>query len=209
MNILGIGPHPDDLEFGCGGTFYKMSQAGHKLSLLVMTQGSVGGDYKLRIAEQVRSAAMLKAKLYWGGFEDTCVTLTRELICSVEKHIETIKPDIVFVNHASDTHQDHRNVSRAVETAARYMKNLLFYEVPTTLEFNPSIFVDIGSVINKKVTLLKCHRSQVYKTRVKNLSIIESAKAAAVFRGYQDRIKYAEGFKARRILLDHLMDHPK
>lgn len=205
MKILGIGPHPDDLEFGCGGTFSKFAARGHQLHLMVMTHGSVGGDPKRRQAEQERSAKMLKAKLYWGGFEDTSVPLTRELIRAVESRIEAIKPDVVFVNYAEDTHQDHRNVARAVETAARYSKNLLFYEVPTTLDFNPGVFVDVGPVIAKKVALLKCHGSQVYKTRVKNLSIVESAKAAAMFRGYQDRVKYAEGFMSRRLLLDYLL----
>lgn len=205
MKILGIGPHPDDLEFGCGGTFYKLAAQGHKLSMLVMTRGSVGGDPRLRLAEQERSAAMLKARLYWGGFEDTGVTLTRDLIRTVEKHLEAVNPDIIFVNYGADTHQDHRSVAQAVETAARYARNLVFYEVPTTMDFNPGVFVDIGPVINRKVALLKCHRSQVYKTRVKNLSIIESAKAAAMFRGYQDRVKYAEGFVPRRLLLDHLL----
>ena len=206
MKILGIGAHPDDIEFGCGGTFYKLARKGHKIHMLLMTQGGIGGDPLARLAEQQRSALMLKAKLYWGGFEDTAVNLNRELIQSVEKHIAAIKPDMVFVNHYADTHQDHRNVARAVETAARYTRNLLFYEVPTTMDFQPGIFVDIGPVINRKVALLKCHSSQVYKTRVKNLSIVESAKAAAVFRGYQDRIKYAEGFMSRRLLLDFLLD---
>ncbi len=205
MKILGIGPHPDDLEFGCGGAFSKFAARGHQLHLMVMTRGSVGGDPKRRQLEQERSAKMLKAKLYWGGFEDTSVQLTRELIRAVEHRIEAIKPDVVFVNYAEDTHQDHRNVARAVETAARYSENLLFYEVPTTLDFNPGVFVDIGPVIAKKVSLLKCHGSQVYKTRVKNLSIVESAKAAAMFRGYQDRVKYAEGFMSRRLLLDYLL----
>lgn len=205
MKILGIGAHPDDIEFGCGGAFCKFSAKGHKLHLLVMTRGSVGGDPKLRLAEQERAAAMLKAKLYWGGFEDTGVALTRELIREVEKRIAEIEPDMVFVNYGSDTHQDHRNVARAVETAARYTKNLVFYEVPTTIDFSPGVFVDIGAVINRKVALLKCHRSQVYRTRVKNLSIVESAKAAAMFRGYQDRVKYAEGFVPRRLLLDYLI----
>ncbi len=205
MKILGIGPHPDDLEFGCGGTFCKLAAAGHRISLLVMTHGSVGGDARVRIEEQKRAAAMLKADLYWGGFEDTGVTLNRELIRVVERSIEKVNPDIVFVNYGADTHQDHRSVAQAVETAARYSRNLVFYEVPTTLDFNPGVFVDIGAVIGRKVALLKCHRSQVYKTRVKNLSIIESARSAAMFRGYQDRVKYAEGFVPRRLLLDYLL----
>jgi LmbE family N-acetylglucosaminyl deacetylase len=205
MKILGIGPHPDDLEFGCGGTFCKLAAQGHELHMLVMTNGSVGGDPRMRRAEQERAAAMLKARLYWGGFDDTSVQLGRELIRAVEQRLEEIEPDLVFVNYASDTHQDHRSVARAVETAARYSRNLIFYEVPTTMDFTPGVFVDIGAVITRKVALLKSHRSQVYKTRVKNLSIIESAKAAAMFRGYQDRVKYAEGFVPRRLLLDSLI----
>jgi LmbE family N-acetylglucosaminyl deacetylase len=116
-----------------------------------------------------------------------------------------VKPDLIFVNYEDDTHQDHRSVAKAVITAARYTKNLLFYEVPTTLNFVPAVFSDIGSVIGDKVRLLKCHRSQIYKTRVKNLSIIETAKSTAVFRGYQDRVKYAEGFAPQRLLLDLIL----
>lgn len=205
MKILGIGPHPDDLEIGCGGTFCKLAEEGHKISLLVMSRGSVGGDPRVRVAEQERAAAMLKARLYWGGFEDTGMQLSRELIRAVEERIEAVNPDFIFVNYANDTHQDHRSVAQAAETAARYARNLLFYEVPTTMDFNPGVFVDIGPVIARKVTLLKCHASQVYKTRVKNLSIVESAKSSAMFRGYQDRVKYAEGFVPRRLLLDHLL----
>lgn len=206
MNILGIGAHPDDVEFGCGGLFHKLSKKGHKLSMLVMTGGGVGGALQVRKAEQQCSAKLLKARLLWGGFRDTEVLMSRELIQTAERCIGLVKPDLIFVNYEDDTHQDHRNVAKAVITAARYTKNLLFYEVPTTLNFVPTVFSDIGAVIGDKVRLLKCHRSQVYKTRVKNLSIIETAKSTAVFRGYQDRVKYAEGFAPQRLLLDLILE---
>jgi LmbE family N-acetylglucosaminyl deacetylase len=167
-----------------------------------MTGGGVGGNAEVRKAEQQRSAKFLKARLLWGGFRDTEVLMSRELIQTAERCIGLVKPDLIFVNYEDDTHQDHRNVAKAVITAARYTKNLLFYEVPTTLNFVPTVFSDIGAVVGDKVRLLKCHRSQVYKTRVKNLSIIETAKSTAVFRGYQDRVKYAEGFAPQRLLLD-------
>ncbi|OGS57695.1 MAG: hypothetical protein A3J79_07035 [Elusimicrobia bacterium RIFOXYB2_FULL_62_6] len=205
MKILGIGAHPDDLEFGCGGLFYKLSAKGHKIHMLVMTGGDVGGNPGARKAEQEKAAKLLRAELFWGGFMDTDVPLSRELIQVIERRIALVKPDIVMVNYGEDTHQDHRTVSRAAVTAARYLQNILFYEVPTTMNFVPTIFSDIGGVIHKKVQLLKCHNSQVYKTRVKNLSIIESAKSAAVFRGYQDRVKYAEGFVPQRLLLDFIL----
>ena len=34
MKILGIGAHPDDLEFGCGGTLQKLAAAGHKVLMI-------------------------------------------------------------------------------------------------------------------------------------------------------------------------------
>ena len=49
MNILAIGPHPDDLEYGCGGTLAKLSRAGKNVSLLVMTKGEMGGAAAVRL----------------------------------------------------------------------------------------------------------------------------------------------------------------
>lgn len=44
--------------------------------------------------------------------------------------------------------------------------------------------------------------SQIDKTKVENLTILESARSCANFRGYQARVKYAEGFKSLRVLKD-------
>ena len=203
--ILVIGPHPDDLEFGCGGTLYKLSKNGFRLELLVITCGEYGGLPNIRKKEQHASASFLKAGLHWGGFRDTEVQVGRELISVIEKKISIIKPHLIMVNYENDTHQDHRNVSQAVITAARHESNIIFYEVPTSIEFQPEIFSNIGTVLDKKIRLLKCHRSQIHKTRIKNLSIIESARSAAIFRGYQARVKYAEGFMAQRILFDNFL----
>ena len=109
-------------------------------------------------------------------------------------------PDIVFLNYADDVHQDHRATAHAGISATRYIKEVLFYEVPTTQHFEPDIFVDIQDVLDKKLQLLKLHASQVDKTKVENLTILESAQSCANFRGFQGRVKYAEGFKALRIL---------
>jgi len=43
MNILAIGAHPDDIEFGCGGTLSKYSEKGHKVYMLVLSKGDKGG----------------------------------------------------------------------------------------------------------------------------------------------------------------------
>lgn len=206
MKILAIGAHPDDMEFGCGGTLLKLAQHNKaKIHLLVITNGEVGGPRELRRKEQERAATLLGAKLYWGGFLDTNVPLTKALIDCVETYVKEIKPDLIFTHYFGDTHQDHRKVSQATTTATRYIRNVLFYEVPTTYEFNPSVFTDIGPVLNKKHALLRSHRSQVYQTKIPNLSIYESAKSTAMYRGYQNRVKFSEGFVPLRLSLDFVI----
>lgn len=200
MRILAIGPHPDDLEYGCGGTLFKMSRRGHKISLLVMTRGEMGGKPDFRQKEQEKAAKILKADLFWGRFSDTQIPLEKETINTIEFFIKKIKPDLIFTPFHNDTHQDHRTVSQATITATRYVRNVLFYEVPTTVDFSPSsVFVDIGDMIDDKMSLLKAHKSQVFSTRVADLTILESVKAAALFRGFQNRVKYAEGFVPLRL----------
>jgi len=202
MDILVIGPHPDDLEYGCGGTLAKFAKAGHRIHLMVSTKGEMGGEPGIREKEQERSARLIKAKLYWGRWMDTQVPLDKSIIQNIEGLIGKVRPSLILIPYHNDTHQDHRNVAQAAMTATRYARNVLFYEVPTSVDFTPSVFVDIGKFLDKKFALLKAHRSQVYQTKISNLSIIENARSAAIFRGFQNRVKYAEGFLPLRLALD-------
>lgn len=203
-NILVISPHPDDMEFGCGGTLYKFFKKGFKITIYTATLGEYGGEPLIRKKEQEKSAKILNANLIFGNFKDTEVFLKRELIIDVENIIKRVKPFLIFVNFFKDSHQDHVALSKATITAARYVNNLLFYETPTSFDFIPNIYFDICDVMKIKEKLLNSHKSQVNKTRVKNLSIIESAKSTAIFRGYQARVKYAEAFLSQRLLLNTL-----
>lgn len=201
MNILAIGAHPDDIEFGCGGTLIKYAQKGHSVFLLVLTLGSFGGGADIRRKEQEEAAKFIGAKkLFWGGFKDTELTDNRELISKIDEVIKEVRPEIVFLNYLDDVHQDHRAASKTGVSATRYIKEVLFYEVPTTQNFEPDVFVNIQEGLDKKIELLKLHVSQVDRTKVQNLTILESAQSCANFRGFQGRVKYAEGFKALRIL---------
>jgi len=202
MRILAIGAHPDDLEYGCGATLYKLAKARHSINLLVMTRGDLGGSADKRQKEQQNAAKILNAKLYWGRFSDTQIPLQKETINTIEFFIKKIQPNLIFSLFPNDTHQDHRVVSQATITAARYIQNVLFYETPSTIEFTPaSVFVDIESILDKKLQLLKAHKSQVFATRIANLSILEASRSTALFRGVQNRVKYAESFVPLRLSL--------
>src|SRR3989338_6351903 len=201
MNILAIGAHPDDIELGCGGALIKYAQKRHNVYLLILTMGGIGGEPGLRKIEQEAAAKFMQAKqVFWGNFQDTELNTNKTVISNIDEAINKTKPQVVFFNFFDDTHQDHRAVAQVSTSATRYVKEVLYYEVPTSQNFQPDIFVDIGDVLEKKLELLKIHASQVDKTKIENLTILESAQSCAIFRGYQGRVKYAEGFKALRIL---------
>ena len=203
MNILAIGAHPDDIEIGCGATLLKYARAGHNVYMFVLSDGSFGGDPGLRLKEQKEAAEFLKVQeVFWGNFRDTEISDSRELIVRIEEIVNKTNPDVVFMNYPEDVHQDHRAAANAGMSATRYIKEVLFFEVPTTQNFQPDIFVDIEDILEDKLKLMRIHASQVIRTKVKNLTILESALSCANFRGYQGRVKYAEAFKALRVLKD-------
>lgn len=204
MNILAIGAHPDDIEIGCAGTLIKYASKGHNIFLLLITKGDRGGEAGIRYKEQIKAADIMGAKdIFWGDFKDTdLLNEGNEIIHTVEGYIAKVQPHFIFVNFFDDTHQDHRTVNRSVLSAARYVRNVMLYEVPTTNNFTPNVFVDIGSVLDKKLEALEAHASQVMKTNIKDLSIIDIARSSALFRGVQGRIPLAEGFVSERLFIN-------
>ena len=203
MRILAIGAHPDDVEFGCGGTLIKYARQGHDVSLLVMTDGGGGGDGRIRRLEQQAAGDILGvSRLFWGEYPDTAIPLDRESIQRVERVILDVRPDFIFVHSQDDTHQDHRHLSVATITATRYTRNVLFYEGPTTQNFSPNVFVDIDGVLQDKITALQAHESQVMKTNIEGMNILDIVKSSTHFRGIQGRVRNAEAFVPLRLFIN-------
>ncbi|MFW6131026.1 MAG: PIG-L deacetylase family protein [Candidatus Aminicenantaceae bacterium] len=203
MNVLALGAHPDDIEYGCGGTFLKMVRKGVNIFYMILTKGEYGGDENIREREQEEASRMLGVKqIFWGGYTDTELPNNRQIISSIDKVIEKTKPDEVYVNYIEDIHQDHRTLASCTFAATRYIKKVFFYEDYTSINFDPDIFVDIEDVLEEKQKLIKIFASQVSKSYPTNLDMVESIKATANFRGFQGKVKYAEAFKSFRFLRD-------
>ncbi len=202
MNVLAIGAHPDDIEFGCGGSLIQYGKTGTPVFLLVMTEGELGGVGSIRRLEQLNASKLLHAReVFFSDYFDTQIPVDKTLVSKIEAILLRVKPDMIFVNYPDDTHQDHRNLAMATISATRYIRNVLFYEGPTTQNFTPNVYVDISAVLDEKLSALSAHASQVLKTNIEGHSIIDIAKAAATFRGIQGRVTYAEGFVSERLFL--------
>jgi len=200
--ILALAPHPDDIEIGCGGTLAVYAGQGAEIHLFVATDGGKGGDGAARKSEQEKAAKILGIKaVHWGGFEDTKLPSEDTLIHAIEDKVQEIKPLIVLVNHHEDTHQDHRTLARAAHSATRYVPSVLAYETPTSSNFSPTVFMDIHDTLSDKLKALDAHASQVERTNIQGLNIVEIALATAHFRGVQGKISCAEAFMPIRIQL--------
>jgi len=203
MKILAVGAHPDDIEFGCGGTLFKYTAKGHRAYLMIMTRGDQGGKPEVRAREQTDSQAILGVEhIFWSDYQDTKLVVDKEMINKIEAVIAQVDPDFILTHFPYDTHQDHRHLAQATISATRYIQNVMFFEGPTTQNFTPNVYVDISAELKTKIEALMAHRSQIGKTNIEDMSIVELARSTANFRGIQGRVKYAEAFSSLRLFIN-------
>lgn len=201
ISILAIGAHPDDIEYGCAATLSRFAKKGNDVYMHILTDGRKGGDIVVRKKEAEKSAATMGIKeIFWGNYEDTKLPFYDTVIGDIQAVVDKVKPVFVFLHDSNDTHQDHRYVNSCAVSATRFVPNVLFFEGPSTVHFSPDVFVNIADSLEIKFKCLKAHRSQVMRTNIYNQSILDLAKATAIFRGEYCHQKYAEAFKALRMM---------
>ena len=204
LNILAIGAHPDDIELGCGGSLLKAAKQGHKIYLYNLTRGSASGDPAERTQELISSSKFIGAQALWiDNFEDTKLSLNSELIDHIEYFIDKCSADVVYTHSPSDNHHDHRTLATATIEAARYVPNVLSYEMPVTRDFKPQLYYDISDVIQQKIELINIFRSQLNKMFLKSHAI----KGLAQYRALQSRsnesITSVEAFEVLKLSLEN------
>lgn len=198
--VLAVGAHPDDVEFGCGATLLKLGARGHHVHLFVATNGSTR-----RRQEQDRAAHILGIReVIWGSYEDRKLAYPEAelgLIGDIEAAVARLQPHIVLLPYEQDTHQDHRAITQAGLSATRGSTTVLMYQTPSSRNFAPTIFVEVGGQIEGKLMALQAHESQV-PGRVYRLD--EQARVQSALHGVHSRLGTAEGFVPVRLCLSSL-----
>ena len=201
-NIVCIGAHPGDPEFGCGGTLARYSNAGHAITIIYLTRGEASDSSKtyeqmaaLRTKEAEMACNVLNAKAIFAGQIDANTALNKKSIEEITELILMQQPDIVFTHWPLDTHQDHQ-VAALLGFNAWAKSNrafqLYYYEVNTgneTLDFAPTDYVDITTTRDRKKEAMFAHKTQspeeVYASFFKTME---------EFRGLEAGVQAAEGF---------------
>lgn len=213
-NVLIIASHPDDETLGCGGTILKHKSNGDKIYWLIITSILEGEGYS-KTAVDTREAEIREvSELY--KFEDVFKldlpttkldTIPKgKLIESVSKVINTVKPEIVYVNNRSDVHTDHKITFDAVIGSAKifrcpFISKIMMYEVISETEFapaylnnafSPNSFSDISNYLDKKISIMSIYKGEMKKHPFPRS--VENLRALATFRGATAGVKYAEAF---------------
>ena len=116
--------HPDDAEFGCGGSVAKWVKEGKEVAYVILTNGDKGsGDRRMtseRLAkvreEEQRNAALTLGvqRVQFLGYPDGELEDTREVRRAVTAEIRRGRPDLLVTQNSHRTtnlyasHRDHR-----------------------------------------------------------------------------------------------------
>lgn len=167
---LVVAPHPDDEMIGVGGL---MSLYPKNFDVVVM--GASGTDYKDRKAhdhaktrtlEYNNVMAHLGIKNHW-IYQTYGLNGIEQMKAMFKDYIQDLKTrnyDYIFLPVPHDRHQDHNYITnklfKRILRKNGYKKDLkiVFYEVWSLIP-NPNVFVDISSVIDKKVKTLRLYKS--------------------------------------------------
>jgi len=126
QRVLVVMAHPDDAEFGCGGTIAQWAAAGKEINYVLCTSGDKGSSdlsllpYKLaqmRRVEQVNAAHALGARdVVFLGYPDGTLRNTLDLRRDLVREIRRFQPDAVICQDPTMrwggnrylNHPDHR-----------------------------------------------------------------------------------------------------
>ena len=211
--VLVISPHMDDEVLGCGGAIARYVEEGDRVAVCVVCNRAYGHTYDLKTIEQEKQSAQ-RAKQILGYTNLHFFDLPDErldghftdLLTVLEKCIGEIKPEVVYVCHAGDLHQDHRIVAHASNIALRAarwpsLRQVFAYEVPSGTDqvypngaspFFPTVFVDISGQLDRKCAAMAAYERE--SRPFPNSRSPEMLKALAQVRGAQCGRTAAEAF---------------
>lgn len=187
-SALTIGAHPDDAEFGAGGTLARWAAAGSRVTMLIVTDGSKGTwDEEMPAAElvAVRRTEQRRAADVLGvadvihldhvdGELENSMAL-REELC---RWIRTVRPQVVLGHdpwRRYMLHPDHRAAGLGLIDGVVAARDHLFFPDQGLDKHRPDAvllwqadktdhFEDISTTFDTKIEALLCHSTQATTT---------------------------------------------
>lgn len=205
---VAIGAHPDDVEFGCGGTLAKWAAAGCTVHHIVLTDGSkgtwdAGADTdalaRRREDEQAEAARRLcgerAGSVAFLRYVDGELEATREVIGRVTRLIRELRPDVVLGHDPWKRyrlHPDHRNAGLVTCDAIIAARDPHFFREHRLPPHRPEHLLlweadvpnhveEVSDWVDRKLDALAAHETQFEST----MKAVDPAQMAA----FEQRIR--------------------
>ena len=203
VDVLLFGAHPDDVEWGAGGIALLLRDSETSFAIVDLTNGEMGsrGTLEQRQVEAADAAQFLGARARESLNLPDCGLVdspeNRRLVASaIRRH----RPKLVLAPYWEDRHPDHAAAGLIVRNSQLYCgltklddpnpphkpDAFLFYLLNKFEQ--PSFVVDTTSVFQRKLELLRIHRSQFEKT-AEELGVIAHGVGDYLF-GLESRDRY-------------------
>jgi len=219
VDVLAFGPHPDDVELGCGGTLASLAGRGRGVGIVDLTRGEMAtrGTPETRSAEAAEAARLLGARFRVNlDLGDGDLRTDRAAQLLVVEAVRRARPRLVLAPWTEDRHPDHERAGRLVAEAAWYAglakletglpahrpDQVVFYAAYALLA--PTFLVDVTATFETKRAALRAYRSQFHdpsapssgepETYVSSKSFWDGVEARACAYGRIANVAYAEGF---------------
>jgi N-acetylglucosamine malate deacetylase 1 len=228
VDLLAIGPHPDDIEIGIGGIVAKHAALGHRVGLCDLTAGEMGsnGTVEERLAEAEAARIVLGA--LWRvnlRLPDRAIGTSPDHQRIVASLVRSARPQVVAIPYWADRHPDHVTASHLL-TEGVFSAGLRRYQAdgeawkPESICYYfindmaaPSFVVDVSEHYETKRRALACHVTQFQPpqpdavatrlTSVRFRQLIESRDAQF---GAVAGVAFAEGIVVKQPLVrPHLL----
>ena len=186
VDILAFGPHPDDIEFGCGGLLTKAKNQGLTSGIIDMSLAelSTNGTVSQRIKEAEEARKVLGSKYRENlKLPNNFFSNTKEAQDKVIRVIRKYRPEMVLIPYYFDRHPDHENAAKIIRDSL-FTSGLIQYKTgqnphrPNRVlfymlwyEFTPSLIVDISEEWEAKIKALLAYKSQFRRGKGKRETI--------------------------------------
>jgi bacillithiol biosynthesis deacetylase BshB1 len=228
VDLLVIGPHPDDIEIGIGGIVAKHAALGHRVGMCDLTAGEMGsnGTVDERLAEAENARHVLGAT--WRvnlRLPDRAIGTLPDHQGAVASLVRSARPKVVAIPYWTDRHPDHVAASHLVtegvfsaglrrfraEGEAWRPESVCYYFINDMAA--PSFVVDVSDHYETKRRALACHVTQFQPslpdavatrlTSVRFRQLVESRDAQF---GAVAGVAFAEGIVVKQPLVrPHLL----
>jgi bacillithiol biosynthesis deacetylase BshB1 len=228
VDLLAIGPHPDDIEIGIGGIVAKHAALGYRVGLCDLTAGEMGsnGTVEERLAEAEAARLVLGAE--WRvnlGLPDRAIGTSPEHQRAVAGLVRSARPRVVAIPYWSDRHPDHVASSHLL-TEGIFSAGLRRYQAdgeawkPESVCYYfindmavPSFVVDVSEHYDTKRRALACHVTQfqpsqkdAVATRLTSIMFRQLVESRDAQFGATAGVAYAEGLVVKQPLVrPHLL----